>query len=798
MTQQKSNRKLAVMLTLAHRGDDVRLYHKLGRSLAKKYDVSLITPVKVKLDTGSDPIPNFEVVNIACKGRFDTLLKLYHTACRMKPDVIICIEPQTILPAILVRRARQSALIYDCHEFYGESFSERFPAPLRKPARWFYRALENFLAHRVDGIIAVNEVIARRFEQFTDHMALCPNFLNKHIDSAEQEPVEKEYDLIYAGGMLIEKGILVILQAMNGLRERFPELRVLFLGKFYNQATEEQFFSAVKQLGIEKHVVYGGQVSHLEAAAAMQKTRLGVVMMNPAYNRYWDSLPLKFMEFLNAGLPVIAQNMPILQHVVEEHQVGACVDFTAESLASAVEKLLSKSDADGQAMCRRAREAARKLFMWENIEADLLKMVANTLRKRLLMFAYFYPPLGASGVQRPCKMVWYLRQQGILSDVISVKDIVFHSYDHEMVRQCGHRSLTRTKSLDPMSILKKMLPSRKGSEVYFQTAEWKKRLVRGIWPIDDKIGWLPFALSAALCRKNRPAAVMATTGPYTGGLAAYIYSKLTGIPLAIDYRDSYTDHPYLGFLTPVHRLFAQFVERCVLERAFLVSTAADDMKEKLIARYGNHLRQKTHVMYNGWDKRDFHESVEPNPDRKIVRFCYLGNFYGLQSVEFFIRALRELQQEERLPDDVEFSFTGNYFFETLNFLNDANLASKIHVHRQVEHTQAVTRMMQADALLLFVATPRGKGILTGKVFEYLRSGREILAMVPPDGEVAGILRDCNYQDICPMEDVGAIKEKFLAVYHRIKAGETPAHPNIEKYSRESQLDGWIKVLKERF
>ena len=779
------------MLTLSHRGDDVRLFHKLGRSLASRHEVFIITPVQT--DTIDEK--HIRTVHIAARSRFDLLCKLFSTACKIKPDIVVCIEPQTILPALFVRRYRQSALIYDCHEFYGDSFGERFPKPLQRPAKRFYEMLENLLAKRMEGIIAVNEVIAKRFGRYTENLAICPNY---PIPQNDTDPDgDKQYDLVYAGGMLIEKGILVILHAVAQLKERFPDIRALFLGKFYCNETRQKFFDTIEQLQISEHIHFGGQVSHTEASRLIRKARVGMVLMDPRMERYWNSLPLKFMEFLYAGLPVVAQDMPIMCRIVDEHRVGTCVGFEVKPVAEAIAQLLELDEPERDEMGKRAKAVARTEFTWNHIEPRLLRLADSVLERRLLMFAYFYPPLGASGVQRPCKMVHYLKQAGILTNVISVKGIVFHSHDRRMLGECGHRRLIRTPSLDPMSILKRLAPSRKSKDVYFNTAEWKKRLVRGILPIDDKIGWLPFALLAALRIKPRPYAVMATTGPYTGGFAALLYSVCTGVPLAIDYRDSYTDHPYIGFLTPLHRALATFVERAALKRAFLVSTAAEDMKDKLIARYGEWLREKTVNMYNGWDARDFAQKFYEKPNDGIVRFHYLGNFYGLQKVDYFVRALKELKHEERLPNDIEFTFTGNYFAETMRALQSPELDPYIHVHGQVEHHEAIERMMQADVLLLFVATPGGKGVLTGKVFEYLRTGREILAMVPPDGEVAEILTECGYRDICAMEDIASIKENFLAVYRRVKSGAISGHNNIDKYSRESQLRHWIELLRKR-
>jgi len=181
---------------------------------------------------------------------------------------------------------------------------------------------------------------------------------------------------------------------------------------------------------------------------------------------------------------------------------------------------------------------------------------------RVLLFSYFYPPLGGPGIQRPCKMVYYFRQGGWDVDVISVKDIVFHSYDEDMQDECKENFLYRVKSWDLMSLLHQVKGSKKTSsdkKLYFQTPEKFKRIVREIFPIDEKIGWLPFAykMGVYLCSQKQYDAVIATIGPFTSAIVAYLVSKRAGVPLVVDYRDAWTLHPYIRFLTIFHKGIAQ-------------------------------------------------------------------------------------------------------------------------------------------------------------------------------------------------------------------------------------------------
>ena len=61
------------------------------------------------------------------------------------------------------------------------------------------------------------------------------------------------------------------------------------------------------------------------------------------------------------------------------------------------------------------------------------------------------------------------------------------------------------------------------------------------------------------------------------------------------------------------------------------------------------------------------------------------------------------------------------------------------------------------------AEGRGAGILSGKVFEYIAAGRPILALVPPDGAAAQLVRDTGMGEVVDPEDVDAIARALTTI-----------------------------------
>ena len=420
------------------------------------------------------------------------------------------------------------------------------------------------------------------------------------------------------------------------------------------------------------------------------------------------------------------------------------------------------------------------------------------MSKRLLLFAYFYPPLGGPAVQRPLKMVKYLHSFGWDVDVISVKDIVYHSEDHSLMDE-NKATLYRTGSRDAMSMLKKAAGSNDSlsRKIYFKTPEFLKKIVRDSFFIDDKIGWLPHAVkqAEACFLSNHYYAVMATIGPYTSGLAAYLVSKKFRCPLIIDYRDHWTLGLFKKFMTPLHKAYASHWERKILKRADLVVTVGNVLGEELVAKYGDPLKSKIQVMFNGWDEEDF-DDLKVERHHEALTISYVGGFYADYSPRYFIAAMDKLKAASRLPLDVVFNFVGNYYLEIEDLLQNNSFSNQIVHQHQVDHKSALSVMVESDGLLFFVPDKRAKGIITGKLFEYLRSGSPIFAMCPTGGEAAEILKSNEHPFVMGFSDIDAIAENFIEFYNALKAKKLDVKRVDPIYNRENQTRLLVERLEQ--
>jgi glycosyltransferase involved in cell wall biosynthesis len=339
-------------------------------------------------------------------------------------------------------------------------------------------------------------------------------------------------------------------------------------------------------------------------------------------------------------------------------------------------------------------------------------------------------------------------------------------------------------------VYKKVKPQKSDGEMYFCTPERIKQKIRGAFPIDDKIGWYPFAYNKALelLRSKQYDAIVATVGPFTSGIIAYQLHKKTKIPYFVDYRDHWTLNAYPRYSLRLLHKHAQICESMMLESARGVFVTSKLKKENMLAKFGEHLREKTECVYNGFDEDDFSDCL-PKKDTTQRHIRYVGTFCGYRSVEYFVQAIKEIKDE--IPSTVTIEFIGNYHIETLSLLKSSEV---INVHSQVTHSKAVNLMRTADLLLLFVSSVDGEDFMPGKVFEYIRANVPVLAMVPMNGEPAKILQELGHTAMCKMEDVDAIKAHLRDFFTQDRK---PMVKSETSYSRENQTKIFAEFIEKR-
>src|SRR5205085_3447962 len=168
---------------------------------------------------------------------------------------------------------------------------------------------------------------------------------------------------------------------------------------------------------------------------------------------------------------------------------------------------------------------------------------------------------------------------------------------------------------------------------------------------------------------------------------------------------------------------------------------------------------------NGADFDDFAGLSYVRGDR--FRITHTGSFFGKRDPRPFLRALAGSGL-----DDVVARFVGDFRTADREWAEQLGLGDRLELHPYVPRRRSLALQRDSDALLLLIpaAAGRGRGVLSGKVFEYLAAERPILAVVPPDGAAAKLIEETHAGVVAPPEDVDAIRDALTGLVERHRAG----------------------------
>ncbi len=405
----------------------------------------------------------------------------------------------------------------------------------------------------------------------------------------------------------------------------------------------------------------------------------------------------------------------------------------------------------------------------------------------------YFPPSGGGGVQRPLKFASHLPALGIETHVLAPDDSKWIHADAELPLPT-QAWVHRARYVGPGGRrIADELHGRSGVDLALRRASTIGR--RLLMP-DENVTWnataIPKAISIA--RSEGIDVVMTTSPPGSVHLIGAAVKKATGAAWVADLRDSIVLHPHRsneGAAAFVKEKARAGIARLVARQADAIVTAADAISEEARALEP---RGRVVTIANGCDFDDFAGLEYTRTDR--LRLTHAGSFFGKRDPKPFLQALADSGLT-----DVTVRFVGDFRPGDREFLDGLALGDRVEIVDYVPRRVSLAMQRESDALLLLIpdAGGRGRGILSGKVFEYLAAERPILALVPPDGAAAKLVRDTNAGLVAGPDDVVAIREALLDLHARWRDGRlegTPLSPQWrEQLSRAARVEELADLLR---
>jgi glycosyltransferase involved in cell wall biosynthesis len=370
--------------------------------------------------------------------------------------------------------------------------------------------------------------------------------------------------------------------------------------------------------------------------------------------------------------------------------------------------------------------------------------------RKVLFITYFWPPSGKATLHWPLKMIKYLPGYGWIPEVLTVANESFTQKDDSMLSEISSElKIFKSKSFEPFDLYRRFtgkekdeqliaseIISRENKSLSHRISIWIRM---NIFVPDARVGWYFSAvrMGKEIIKGNNFDALVTIGPPHSTHLIGMRLSKYFSIPHIPVLIDPWVDIIYYqnfqrNYLT---LKLDNYLEKSVMVNAasiiFVTETTGEDFQKKY-----QFIKNKSHILYWGYNEEDF-GGVDNNPQiRNYKLIIHAGNIFDYQSPEKLWQRIKEENQKQEL----KIKFIGTISPAIKREIEKNNLSNQTEYAGFLPYKEMLNELMKADYLLVCASEKRH---LPGKLFEYLRTGKPILAFGNENHEVREILEKTN-------------------------------------------------------
>jgi len=425
--------------------------------------------------------------------------------------------------------------------------------------------------------------------------------------------------------------------------------------------------------------------------------------------------------------------------------------------------------------------------------------------KKIALVTYYWPPAGGPGVQRWLKFVKYLAPAGYEIHVIIPENPSYPFLDDSLISDVPEdvilvpRPIIEPYRLAEMVGKKKVKSMGTGVLPPESKQSFLQRIalfIRGnAFVPDARILWVkPTSSFLEKYLVEKDIQTLITTGPPHSVhlIGMNVKRSVQGLRWIADFRDPWTSIEYHDSLRMTER--TKSVHKRMESE---VLNSADDI---LVTSKGTEreFRQITpkpiHVITNGFDSEVKH--VEQLDD--FFSITHVGSLLSGRNPQALWAALKRLSTEvEGFSTSVRLQLYGAVSAEVLESIKSFELENITDLKGYIPHAEVVGRLAASQVLLLIEANnPKKRCILPGKLFEYLSSGRPIVAVGVAGSDIEEILESSGGGRYFHYDDEQKIYDHLLDLFTAYKNGKSNAGANnVMQYHRKTLCDQLISLLE---
>lgn len=434
---------------------------------------------------------------------------------------------------------------------------------------------------------------------------------------------------------------------------------------------------------------------------------------------------------------------------------------------------------------------------------------ARQRKPRVLYLSFFFPPSRASGVFRGLATANHLARSGWDVTVITAPREFFSYYLSNATDDTLEAAIEPAirverphmsnyhweRDLHRFGVFRRNVP--------FLVDRLYKSGLKFIFP-EHYLTWVPGLLKRALAMhvRQRFDLIVATGNPFVSFAAAWMLHKTLNVPYMVDYRDAWTFNQFTEEVRFEKGHRVRRWEARVLRDAAEIVFVNDGLRKWHAEQYPFAAKKMT-VVPNGWEPEILGRQrfTPPQPDRPL-RFAYAGTVTPQLPIEVLFDAWRLARKNPLLADatlDV-YGHLGFFPHQAEALKERLPLTENVGVSYRgpFGKLDAASIYEQTDVLLFCV--PGARYVTSGKVFEYMASGKPIVSVHKPDIAATEVLRDYPLWFGGGSLDAETVAESMIAAARAARDLAAPLHDaavnHAYTYTREATLSPWEARMRQ--
>ena len=430
------------------------------------------------------------------------------------------------------------------------------------------------------------------------------------------------------------------------------------------------------------------------------------------------------------------------------------------------------------------------------------------MSKKIIIFTYYWPPSGGSGVQRWLYFSFYLKKLGWDPIVITV-DYKVASYpliDESLSNISRNLRVIRTKTIDPLRIYSKFKTGNSRDGIPQSQVDNSSLInkffsfVRGNFFIPDaRRGWNKYAIKAAksIIERENIKYIITTGPPHSSHLIGLELVKIFKLKWMADFRDPWSNifyNKYFYRLNYFQKKDEKY-EKKVLESASAILTTVGEDFHKLL-KNKIEIKQKFFSIINGYDKGLFKSII--TKQESFFHIVYTGVLTNNQSYKSVFLAIKKVSEKyPKIP--IRLSISGKVEKLIIQNINSILPLVEVKYLGYVSHREAVILIKSANLLLNFIYNDVDKFMISGKILEYMASEVPIISVGSKKNPISKLFSKSKLLKVIEVDDLDG---SYIFLDKLIKSWQSGKPlfnkiKNIDMFSRENlskELDSILRSI----